>query len=458
MQFKRFKPLNNLTLKIMHKINPNSLTTNALFNIPLDELIPKDHPKRIILDKAPWDELVRIARKAYKSDYWKDKPNARIMTGLFIWACIADDQTYRNIEDDFRFNSLCAYACGFKNIEKRNIHHTTLLKFEEHLGEENVLRIKDIVEKISVDNQPPNSKGRHSSDTTVFESNITFPTDTKLMETVRLFLVDDIINDYQKEVNQDHRTYNRTARKDFTDFARKRIISQEQVCKIKKTQLQYLKRNISQAEEVMKSLKEKIDKNEFILKGKADQKAFQRLKTKLSIAKQIYSQQFALYQGEKIKDRIVSFHRPNVRPIFRGKAKKKTEFGPKVQTSLMGKALIIGKISYNNFHDGHGTKEAIEEMQKKKYPIKEQIGDKGLSGITGFLKENNIVDGIEKRGIRKKAPPIPKKRFASARNRKEGVYGLIKTVFIKGLRAKTDYGDLKKICKAAIGYNLRYAF
>ncbi len=436
----------------MHKINPNSLTTNSLFSVPLNELIPEGHPKRIILDKIPWDELVKIGRKAYKTDYWRDKPNARIMTGLFVWSCIADDQTYRNIEDEFRFNVLCAYACGFKNIEKRNIHHTTLLKFEEHLGEENVLKIKDIIEKISVDNQPPNSKGRNSSDTAVFESNITFPTDTKLMEAVRLFLVNDIIKEFQKEANQDHRTYNRVARKDFLDFARKRIISQEQVHKIKKTQLQYLKRNISQADRVLKALKE------IQLKGKSNQKSFKKLETKFEIAKQIYSQQYALYRGEKIKDRIVSFHRPNVRPIFRGKAKKKTEFGPKVQTSLMGRALIIGKISYENFHDGYGTKEAILEMQKKKYPLKEQIGDKGLSGITEFLKENNIVDGIEKRGIRKKAPPIPKKRFAVARNRQEGVYGLIKTVFIKGLRAKTDYGDLKKICKAAIGFNLRYAF
>jgi len=441
----------------MRKIDPNSLSANSLFSIPLNELIPQDHPKRIILDKIPWDELVKIGKKAYKTDYWQDKPNARIMTGLFVWSCITDDQTYRNIEDEFRFNNLCAYACGFKNIEKRNIHHTTLLKFEEHLGEENVLKIKDIIEKISVDKQSPNSKGRHSSDTTVFESNITFPTDTKLMETVRLFLVNDIIKEFQKEANQDHRTYNRVARKDFLDFAHKRIISQEQVRKIKKTQLQYLKRNISQADEVMKGLKEKIDKNEFILKGKDNQKTFQKLKTKLEIAKQIYSQQYALYHGEKIKDRIVSFHRPNVRPIFRGKAKKKTEFGLKVQTSLMGRALIIGKISYDNFHDGHGTKEAIEEMQKKNYPIKEQIGDKGLSGITEFLKENNITDGIEKRGKRKKDPPIPKKRFASARNRQEGVYGLIKQVFIRGLRAKTDFGDIKKIYKAAIGFNLRYA-
>mgnify|MGYP007051336769 CR=1 len=65
---------------------------------------------------------------------------------------------------------------------------------------------------------------------------------------------------------------------------------------------------------------------------------------------------------------------------------------------------------------------------------------------------------LEKRGKRVKPPPIPKKRFVRARNRMEGAIGVIKNVFIKNrIRAKTDFGDLKKICKASIGYNLTYA-
>lgn len=62
MQFELFKPLNNLTLKPMHKINPNSLSGQSFFGIPICELIPKDHPKRIILDKIHWDKLARIGK------------------------------------------------------------------------------------------------------------------------------------------------------------------------------------------------------------------------------------------------------------------------------------------------------------------------------------------------------------------------------------------------------------
>lgn len=444
----------------MHKVNPSSLNNDSLFGISLNELIPKDHPKRVILDKLPWDELVRIAKRAYKSDYWKDKPNARIIVGLFVWSCLTKDETYRNIEEDFSFHSICAYACGFKsNNTYRKIHHTTLIKFEEHLGLENILEIKDIIEKRSVNHQPPNSKSRHSGDTTVIESEITYPTDTNLMETVRKFLVNDIIKEFQKEVNQDHRHYDRIARGEYLAFAKKRKTGKKEVKKIKKKQLQFLKRNLKQAREIMIALKEKIDKNEIQLKGRDNRKAFQKLKTKLEIANKIYSQQLALYGGEEVKDRIVSFHRPNVRPIFRGKAKKKTEFGVKICTTIVGKALVLGKMNYNNFYDGKGLAETILEIKNKGYPIKEIIGDKGNGGICQFLKENKIADGIEKRGKRIKPPPIPKKRFVSARNKKEGSYGLLKKVFIKGgSRAKTDFGDFKKIYKSFIGYNLNYAF
>lgn len=449
----------------MRKINSSSLTNQSLFAVPLEKLIPKDHPKRVILDQLPWDELVKIARRAYKSDYWKDKPNPRVMAGLFIWHCITGDKPYRDIEDDFSFNKLCVYACGFKNDDQlRTIHHTTLIKFEEHLGEENILKIKDIIEQMSVKKQPPNSKGRHSSDSTVFESNITYPTDTKLMESVRKFLIENVIKTYQEEIGQNHRHYDRVARREYLNFSKNRNPFKKQIKQTKKKQLQFLKRNLGQAEEVIAALEQKLEKchqpeNKLQLKGKQNQKAFQRLKTKLQTAKLIYQQQLNLYQGEQIKNRIVSFHRPNVRPIFRGKAHKKTEFGFKAELSVMGKTLILGKTSYDNFYDGHGLQETITKMKSKSYSVKEVIGDKGHQGCSRFFKEHKITNGLEIRGKRSNEPPIPKRRFIRARNRMEGAIGTIKNVFIRSrLKAKTDFGDLKELCKAAMGYNLTYAF
>ena len=98
-------------------------------------------------------------------------------------------------------------------------------------------------------------------------------------------------------------------------------------------------------------------------------------------------------------------------------------------------------------------------MMEKNYSIKEAIGDRGNQGCHQFLHSLGIVDATAKRGKRAKPPPIAKHRFTRLRNQMEGAIGVIKTTMVKTtLRAKTDFGDIVKICKACIGYNLKYAF
>lgn len=69
----------------MRNVNPQAFKSSSLFAVSLENLIPKDHPKREILDKLLWDDLERIAKRAYKSDFWKDMPNPRIMIGLLVY-------------------------------------------------------------------------------------------------------------------------------------------------------------------------------------------------------------------------------------------------------------------------------------------------------------------------------------------------------------------------------------
>jgi DNA-directed RNA polymerase subunit E'/Rpb7 len=40
-------------------------------------------------------------------------------------------------------------------------------------------------------------------------------------------------------------------------------------------------------------------------------------------------------KSHQVEDRIESIHQPHVRPIVRGKAKAKTEFGAKINISLL---------------------------------------------------------------------------------------------------------------------------
>src|SRR6185503_14917965 len=70
----------------------------------------------------------------------------------------------------------------------------------------------------------------------------------------------------------------------------------------------------------------------------------------ISNIKTVYRQQHELLYGirENVKQRIVSLHKPHVRPIIRGKEVKAVEFGAKVHKVQVGGLSFIEHLSYEN--------------------------------------------------------------------------------------------------------------
>jgi transposase, IS5 family len=80
---------------------------------------------------------------------------------------------------------------------------------------------------------------------------------------------------------------------------------------------------------------------------------FERLKT----IKQVYFQQALQMKDfkrfkEVVKDRIVSFYKPYLRPIVRGKEGKDVEFGAKAHISQVGGVNFVEHLSFKAFHEG----------------------------------------------------------------------------------------------------------
>ena len=60
-----------------------------------------------------------------------------------------------------------------------------------------------------------------------------------------------------------------------------------------------------------------------------------------------------MYDADKcrVDDRIVNLSKPYVRPIVRGKAGKKTEFGAKVSISDDNGFVDVDRISWDNYNE-----------------------------------------------------------------------------------------------------------
>jgi len=87
----------------------------------------------------------------------------------------------------------------------------------------------------------------------------------------------------------------------------------------------------------------------------------------LLVSAEIYRQQLEMWTEKKhrVADRIVSLSQPWVRPIVRGKASAKTEFGVKISVSVVGGYTTLHRLSwdaYNECPDLPGQAESYREF------------------------------------------------------------------------------------------------
>ena len=89
----------------------------------------------------------------------------------------------------------------------------------------------------------------------------------------------------------------------------------------------------------------------------------------------VYTQQQFHYDnpGESVPNRIVSLHKPYLRPIVRGKEKKRVEFGAKVNVWQVDGINFIEHFSFEPFHEGVRLKQGIA-FHTKHFGKPSQVG------------------------------------------------------------------------------------
>lgn len=156
------------------------------------------------------------------------------------------------------------------------------------------------------------------------------------------------------------RTYRRIARKRYLKVAQNKNPSKKAIRKGIKYQLQYLRRDF-------KTIEKQLD-------GFSVFPLAHRLQRKYWIIQTVYDQQQTMYKAgtHQVEDRIVSIDQPHIRPIVRGKARAKTEFGAKIHLSLVDGFSFLDTISWDAFNEGSHLKEYVENYKKRFgfYPAK----------------------------------------------------------------------------------------
>jgi len=246
------------------------------------------------------------------------------------------------------------------------------------------------------DDESPNS-GTLIVDSTCAPQNIRYPQDLSLLNEARENLERMVDELHDPKDGEKPRTYRRNARRDYLHTAKVKRKSALQIRKAIGKQLRYVRRDLAILEEYLTNGKELSPK----------------WLERLAVIQRLYAQQLEMYQTgtKRVDDRIVSIKQHWVRPIVRGKAKAKCEFGAKLDISVANGFARLEHTSFDAYNESENLKKIIERYRKR----------------TGHYPERVLVDKIyrnrdnlafcKEHGIRLSGKPLgrPPKDFAQSK-------------------------------------------
>ncbi len=172
----------------------------------------------------------------------------------------------------------------------------------------------------------------------------------------------------------------------------------------------------------------------------------ERLLSSLALAKRLHTQQ------PKDKQKLYSWHAPEVECIGKGKARKPYEFGVKATiTTTLKEGLVIGmRILPGNPYDGHSLREALEQTEiLTGVRPKAAYVDRGYRGH--HVSSTEVYISGQKRGVTRSIKQKLKRRSAI-----EPITGHMKTDGrLDRCTLKGQLGDAMFALLCGCGQNLR---
>lgn len=376
----------------MIRYSSNKQLNLAGFSLPFGGQLNPDNRWVKWSAVIPWDDLAACYYKTMDASRGRPGKDARLVIGSLIIKHklnLSDEETVLQIRE----NPYLQYFVGFSEyVDKPPFAPSLFVDIRKRMGADVFAGFEQVIlEKIGEPHkgvgEGVENHGKLLIDATVAEQAIRYPTDLSLLNEAREIsekLIDELysLSDYKKKP----RTYRRKARKQYLRIAKNKKPSLKVRRRGLREQLQYVRRNLGH----ISSLLDYLGSRPFPLPY--------NLQREYWIIQHLYAQQDEMYRNRKNRcdDRIVSVSQPHVRPIVRGKASKKTEFGAKISVSMSDGLAFIDHIGWDAFNESTDLKKQIERYcQRFGYFPEVVLADQLYGSRTNrkFLKEKGIRFG-----------------------------------------------------------------
>jgi hypothetical protein len=212
--------------------------------------------------------------------------------------------------------------------------------------------------------EPGSNWGTLILDATCVPDDIPYPVDLRLLNEAREVtetIIDALFKQLQDQINRKPRCNRDKARNLFLAIIKKKKPKRAEIREAKRFQLNEIKRNLNAIDRMIHC-------------GAVLLALGTQLYRKLLVTSELHRQQQEMYDADsrRVDNRIVNLSKPHVRPIVRGKAGKKTEFGAKISISDDNGFVEVDRISWDNYNEANDLIERAERYKEERgyYPAR----------------------------------------------------------------------------------------
>ena len=212
--------------------------------------------------------------------------------------------------------------------------------------------------------EPGSNWGTLILDATCVPDDIPYPVDLRLLAESRETaekVIDELFKQLQETIPRKPRCNCIKAHNLYLAIIKKKKPSREEIREAKRFQLNEISRNLKAIDGM-------------ILCGAELSALGSQLYRKLLVAAEVHRQQQEMYDADsrRIDDRIVNLSKPHIRPIVRGKAGKKTEFGAKISISDDNGFVGVDRISWDNYNEANDLIARAKQYKEERgcYPAR----------------------------------------------------------------------------------------
>ncbi len=302
---------------------------SSLATISID--VPTGSRYRILSSNLPWPELAIIANE-HRSKTRDIHNGAPLDLRLHLGAHIAQGMnalTDRFTEDQVRYHAGVRILCGIADSTK-TIDHTSVEAFRSSLGKDGVAEINKVIVN-TVEEYGFTGIKLCSSDTTVQESPIAYPTEVGHLKNITEKLVG-IGKKIKKGIGDQVGIVGKKVKDLFTEIRLFTNGTKEKTIEKKKELTKELHRQVVR-------LKNIVVATVSDLKEKSKAKYQEELENYNLMIEQIRQW---IKTGYHPKDKLISLWNKTARAITRNKASKKVEFGERWYITRLKNGYIIG--------------------------------------------------------------------------------------------------------------------